>query len=194
MPSTNPAAKRLAITTERLFLRPVELTDATAVAALMTPTLAETLCEWRSGMSVAEVTAKISSHRQAAAEGLRIDWAVFVRPELTMIGWIGLSRSGPAGAALELDCWLGELFRGSGYGREAVAAATARARAEFSTDRIETRTCPVNPAGSRFLKRFGIALASDRSDHLVKSFPSANAALSNSCRVSARAVKRALYL
>jgi [ribosomal protein S5]-alanine N-acetyltransferase len=191
MPSTNQAAKRLAITTERLFLRPVELGDAMAVAALMTPTLAATLCEWRSGMSVTEVTAKIAAHRQAAAAGRRIDWAVFVRPELTMIGWIGLSRSG---SALELDCWLGELFRGSGYGREAVAAATARACTEFSTDRIETRTCPVDPEGSKFLKRFGIAVATDRAKPHSKPFTTANAALSNNCRVSARAAKRAIYL
>lgn len=190
MPFSDSALKRLSITTDRLFLRPVELADAGAVAALMTPTLAATLCEWRHDMSIAELTKRISACRQAAIEGRRIDWAVFVRPELAMIGWIGLGPSRFRSAFLELDCWLGEAFRGAGYGREAVSAATAKACSEFGVDRVETRTCPVNPAGSKFLKQLGIALALEQSGPADSGF----ASIGGHFRGARRTAKGAVYL
>ncbi len=144
-----------AIMTERLFLRPVELGDAAATATLMTPDISSMLTTWPPRMSVSEASARIAESRRRTADDRWIDWAIFLKRDLVLIGWVGLGPSHTSKSGLDMGYWLGEAFHGVRYGTEAVSAAIAQGQKIFNATRIEAFAKPINDPSISLLRRLG---------------------------------------
>ncbi len=132
MVSKTPMAAVLGIATDHLLLRPIELGDAAATAAIIPKAIAEWLPGWQPCMRVSAVAALIAQYRSDYVGGRRIDWAIFLKPDLGQIGWVGLARPQHGTAPPPVSCWLGEQFRGMGYRHEAIAAAANYASVHFN--------------------------------------------------------------
>jgi ribosomal-protein-alanine N-acetyltransferase len=149
----------LAIISPQLFLRPVELADAIAMTALMSPTIARTLCSWPDELTFEDARARVAESRCAMQQALWVDWAVFLKPDLHLIGCVRIGRSERRDAVLELGYWLGEAYQHRGFGPEAVSAAIDQGAVGFSADKIEAYCFPPNTASIKLLDRLGFALA-----------------------------------
>lgn len=146
-----------AIVTDRLFLRPIELGDAAATAALMTPAIAARLTTWPDRMTPAEASRRIVHSRNETKSGHWIDWGIFLKHDVSLIGWVGAGRKAERRAPLGLGYWLGEKFHGQGYASEAVEEIVVRAPRVFGVPEIEAVVQPDNAASLGVLHRLGFA-------------------------------------
>lgn len=143
------------MTTARLFLRPVELGDAPATSALMTPTIAADLMTWPGQMSVTDARQRIARSRREAATGRWVNWAVFTKQDLILIGWAGLGRSDLDPKRLVAGHWIGDAFQRHGFGTEAVGAVLSRSGDVFGGGDIDAYVRAGNVPGARLLRRLG---------------------------------------
>ncbi|NJS14160.1 MAG: GNAT family N-acetyltransferase [Sphingopyxis sp.] len=148
----------LAIISPRLFLRPVELADAIPMAALMSPTIAKMQLSWPDELTFEEARTRIIESRCAMQQDHWVDWAVFLKPDLHLIGWLRVGRSDRQDSVLELCYWLGEAYQQRGFGSEAVAAVIDQGLTGFSANMIEAYCAPPNTASIKLLDRLGFAL------------------------------------
>jgi RimJ/RimL family protein N-acetyltransferase len=147
--------------TERLVLRPWELTDAAPLEAALGESV-DHLLPW-----IPWATHDAPSRRQT--EGLLAGWiaqresgdnfiyAVFDRDGGTLVGGIGLyARIGPD--ALEVGYWIRRSAAGRGLATEATRVLTGAGLAVPGIRRLEIRTDPRNLASRRVPEKLGYAL------------------------------------
>jgi RimJ/RimL family protein N-acetyltransferase len=145
----------LGILTERLLLRPVELGDAPATAALMTPAIASHLTTWPRRLNVTETMRRIADSRRKAAEEHWIDWGIFLKQDLMQVGWVGLGRDELDPQILSVGYWIGEAFQRQRYATEAVTMIVDKAPEFFGGAVIEAMTLPNNVPSICLLRRLG---------------------------------------
>lgn len=143
------------IITDRLFLRPVELGDAAETAALMSPEISAKSISWPTRMTVLEACGRISDSRREAAKGRWIDWGIFLKEDLNLIGWVGVGKGSEPIAPLKMVYWVGDIFQGQRYGTEAVTAIVTQARTIFDGTAMEASALPGNIASIRLLRQLG---------------------------------------
>lgn len=138
-----------ALTTRRLSLRPLELSDARSFARLfgddrdavaMTANLPYPCTEEEAGKWIEKRTS-----------GDSYGFAIHRQEDGLFVGAVGFG--GPADG-VELGYGIGRPFWGRGYATEAVRAVIAHAR-DLGVRSVEACTFPTNPASTRVLQKCG---------------------------------------
>jgi ribosomal-protein-alanine N-acetyltransferase len=152
--------RRLEIPTERLILRPPELSDHEAWATLRRGSR-EFLQPWEPTWSRDHLSYRAFRNRVLWAErSLRLGEAVplflTLRGEGTLLGGLTLSniRREPADAGT-LGYWIGAPHARRGYMREALAALRDHAFGPMDLSRLEAASLPDNAASRALLERCG---------------------------------------
>jgi ribosomal-protein-alanine N-acetyltransferase len=153
------------IITDRLFLRPVELGDAAETAALMSPKISANLTSWPTHMTVTDACDRISDSRREAVHGRWIDWGIFLKEDLHLIGWVGVGKGSNPLSPLNIGYWVGDIFQRQRYGTEAVTAIVKQVRTLFDETTIDAAALPSNIASIRILKRLGFNEHGRRLEH-----------------------------
>ena len=146
----------MSIETERLLLRPLELTDAPDVKRLagdrdVASTTRDIPHPYEDG--VAE--AWISSGQEKTAAGELVIFAITLRSNGSFLGAIGLDRDAD-GREAELSYWVGKPFWNQGYATEAVRAVLRHGLAELGLDRVYAAHFTRNPASGRVMQKAGM--------------------------------------
>jgi RimJ/RimL family protein N-acetyltransferase len=140
-----------ALSTERLELRPLSLSDSRRIAALA------------GDYEVARMTVLPHPFTHAMAQDLvtrasraNLDDEAWFAVELADDGPIGLLSFSPDGdLAPEVSFWIGRPYWGRGYMTEALSAAMRWAKGEWGRRCITARHFVGNPAATRVLGRCG---------------------------------------
>ena len=109
----------------------------------------------------------IASHRPAYEAGERVNWAVVVREEGTLVGSITLHLH-PLHDNAELGYWIGRPYWGRGYATEAAEEAVRYAFEVLRLHRIHANHFGSNPASGRVLRKVGMGLEGNRPEHYKK--------------------------
>ena len=150
------------ITTERLVLRPPVSTDASFIAALMSPDVSRWLASWPSTMDVHGASRRIADANAEIDAARALHWLIEQRGSGDVLGWIRITRD-PANPTLgDLGFWLGRTFQGFGFATEAVRAAVAAGFARLGLLTIEGGAQLANEASQRVMQRIGMRRADVR--------------------------------
>jgi len=160
--------KARTITTERLRLRPFELSDAERVSELCNnyniykstltlphPYPIESALNW------------IPTHKENFDNDKSYEFAITDKNTGVLYGAIGLSniKSHKNG---EVGYWIGEPFWGNGYGTEALGALIDFAFNHKNYHRVFARCFESNPASGRVLQKVGMEYEGKQIDHIFK--------------------------
>lgn len=145
------------IITDRLFLRQIEFGDARETAALMSPQISAHAPGWPAVLSVDEAITRISESRDAANAGRWVDWGIFIKEDLHLIGWIGMGRISETQNRTKIAGWIGEAFTRNNYGTEAVTAITTKGADYFGAASISANVSTTNYAAIGLLKKLGFS-------------------------------------
>jgi len=142
--------------TDRLILRPFDLTDAPVVQTLAGASeVAATTLNMPHPYHEGLAESWISRHHPAAAAGTAVTWAIVRTADATLLGAITLSLV-PAHSQAELGYWLGVPYWNQGYITEAVRRVTAFAFAERAVHRVQAGCFPRNGASARVMEKAGM--------------------------------------
>lgn len=144
------AGQRIALRTPRLTLRPMTAEDAPALAALADPVAARMTSTVVHPMSREAAAARIAASAFRDRPGFRLG----VRLGGRLIGEVGLAPA-PATGAPDVGVWFGPLWRGRGYGREALAAFLPHVMDRFALAELEAEAFEDNAASRAMLTSLG---------------------------------------
>jgi [ribosomal protein S5]-alanine N-acetyltransferase len=154
--------------TERLVLRPFELSDAPRVQTLAgayeiyRPTLAIPH-PYEDGMA----EQWISKHAARFDAGEGVDLAVTLKADGLLIGAIGLSAS-PLNQRAEIGYWIGVPYWGSGYCTEAAIAVIRYGFELMNLHKITSRHMEWNQASGRVMQKAGMRMEGAMIDQVFK--------------------------
>lgn len=154
-PIDHPSRAPLAICTERLYLRPVEPTDAAGTAALVTEDVARSLSTWPSPMTAEEALEKIEASMERFVSSTALDLAIIRRRDSQLVGWIGFLAESES---IRIAYWLGRDFRGRGIATEAGQHAIPVAAHFLGANTFHALVLKTNAASIRVLSRLGFVL------------------------------------
>ncbi|HSR47873.1 MAG TPA: GNAT family N-acetyltransferase [Anaerolineales bacterium] len=152
----DPLSKLPTLETERLRLRAFVPGDAPQVQRLagaweIAATTANIPHPYQDGAA----EAWIATHRQAFAQQEAATFAIVLKPDLTLIGAIGLGLD-PTNRAAELGYWIGVPYWNRGYCTEAGKAVLAFGFEALDLHRIMARHMTKNPASGQVLQKLGM--------------------------------------
>ena len=152
--------RKVRIDTERLTLRPPQMTDFRAWSGLR-GTSAEFLIPWEPEWAPDHLSRKGFTNRVYWAQrsinnGSAVPLFLFRRRDEALVGAITLDniRRGPAQAGT-LGYWIGAPYARQGYMREAIAGITHHAFERLGLSRLEAACLPENNASRRLLETCG---------------------------------------
>jgi RimJ/RimL family protein N-acetyltransferase len=151
------ASSMTILTTERLTLRPLSVTDAPALFAARSDAEVMRYWDWPAQTSVEQVENIIADHFSEVADGNVLWWAVALTADGPAIGECDLSeidhqhRRAEVGYLFNRACW------GNGYAREAMRAVIAHAFVDLKLERLSARFHSGNAASRRLLERLGFS-------------------------------------
>lgn len=140
------------ITSQRLALHPFTAADADEAFACITPTLTRYL-SFEPASTPAEFEAVWRGWLREIAAGTDFNFTLRERTSGRFTGLLGLHRA--RDAEPELGIWIREDVHGQGYGREAVAALAAWARATFAPQSLRYPVAEPNTASRRIAQGLG---------------------------------------
>lgn len=143
------------LNTGRLYLRPLQLSDAEAMHGIYADP--ETMRYWSSEpVSQVEDSRKlVQQDLDAAAEGTMTFWAVTERGSDAALGKCALLHYSPANRRAEIGYVLNRGYWGRGLMTEAMRAVIQYAFDEVGLHRLEADTDPANAASLRLLEKLG---------------------------------------
>ena len=144
------------VETERLILRPLELTDAPDIQRLagdrdVASTTRYIPHPYEDGVAEAWIAA---SQKKTAA-GEMVNFAIILRSDSSFMGVIGLHLDAD-GRAAELSYWVGKPFWNQGYATEAVTATLRHGLEEMGLKRVYAAHFARNPASGRVMQKAGM--------------------------------------
>ena len=145
--------------TPRLQLRSVEPADAAPTAALVTPDVTANLSTWPSPMTQQQALARILESKRLESSREAINFAILERGQGTLIGWIGLIRTGERSG--RLGYWVGSAWRGRGLMKEAAAAALPAAATFLGVTEVVALALPGNLPSVAVLDALGFRAAGE---------------------------------
>jgi len=156
------------ITTERLFLRPYELSDAQRVSELC-----NNYNIYRSTLSlphpypVESALAWIPTHEENFKNDRCYEFAIADKATGELYGAIGLSnhQNNKNG---EIGYWIGEEYWGNGYATEALKAIIDFAFSEKGYHKVWGRLFAANPASGKVMQKAGMVKEGVLAEHIVK--------------------------
>jgi ribosomal-protein-alanine N-acetyltransferase len=145
------------LATPRLWLRPFQLEDATAVQQLAGDervALAATTIPYPYPDGAAE--AWISTHQEGFAARREVTFAVILLGTENLVGAVSLLDLAPEHARGELGYWIGVEYWGNGYCAEAVGGLIKYAHQELGITRVVARCSVQNRASARVMEKAGL--------------------------------------
>jgi ribosomal-protein-alanine N-acetyltransferase len=168
---TNPRAARSGeptLETERLILRPFQLTDAADVQRLAGDrAIADTTATIPHPYPNGAAEASIASHADHFASGESVTFAITHRDNGALRGAIGLELR-PEHRRAELGYWVGKPFWNRGYTTEAARAVIRYAFQCLTVDRIFAHHFLRNPASERVMHKIGMRPEGILRRHLIR--------------------------
>ncbi|HEX9058018.1 MAG TPA: GNAT family N-acetyltransferase [Ktedonobacterales bacterium] len=153
------------LATERLVLRPFELTDATVVEALAGDVEVARTSNVPHPYPVGGARAWITAELEAAAHGLRESFAIVRCADGQLVGCMMLGLA-PAHRRAALGYWIGRPFWGQGYATEAGARVVAYAFEERALHRVMAHVIRHKRASTRVLEKLGMVHEGTLRQHL----------------------------
>ncbi len=152
----------------RLILRPFDLTDAKEVQQLAGDrAIADTTLEiphpYKDGMA----EQWISTHREKFEEGKATLFAIVLRESNKLIGAIGLEIVSRFQRA-ELGYWIGKPYWGNGYCTDAGRLVLEYGFSNLNLNRIHAHHFKRNPASGRVLQKLGMIHEGFARQHVKK--------------------------
>lgn len=143
------------LTTERLVLRQLQVSDAEAMFAMRSDPLVMRHVNRPMARTIADASALIELIDSRIAANEAIHWAITVKGEDAFIGLIGFWRLMKEHHCAELGYTMARDSWGHGYTTEAVAAALHHGFGALGFHRVEAITRPANTASIRVLEKNG---------------------------------------
>ena len=162
------SAEKRTITTERLILRPFELSDAEncykhcnnyniykSTLYLPYPYPIESALSW------------IPTHKENFDNDVSYEFAITDKATGEFFGAIGLSNNKNHKNG-ELGYWIGEEFWNKGYGTEAVKAVIEFAFSEKKLHKVMGKYFASNSASGKVMEKAGMSYEGTLVDHIIK--------------------------
>jgi len=161
-------AQRPTLTTERLLLRPFDISDAADARRLAGEReIATTTLRIPHPYPEGAAEEWIGTHQHDFDEGRGVEFAVTDRESGELIGSIGL-RIDRDHAHAELGYWIGKPHWGRGYATEAGRAVIDYGFRELSLRRIHAHHMAHNPPSGRVLEKLGMKPEGVLREHVFK--------------------------
>lgn len=148
----------------RLRLRPLHDGDALETSRLITPAVSRWTATWPESIGPLEAAHRIEAVLQEEIEGAALVRAIERTADNALIGWIGLHKASPSASRAALGYWLGELFHGQGYMREAASTFVPLAWRPLAIEVIEAGAQLDNSASISILRRLGMRYTDTRTE------------------------------
>ncbi len=150
------------LVTPRLRLRPVEIEDAAAIVAVMSPAVTRWLASWPDPTTEAFTRKRIAGSIASKEGGGDLWWAIIHQADLRLIGGLGCGLSEANPRRMEIGYHIAEAYQGAGYMREAADAAIAAIWLLFDVDAIEAGAQIENTASFSIMRALGMTPIGDR--------------------------------
>ena len=151
------------IRTARLRLRPPDLGDAPALAALMTPSISRWLARWPFPFTVEMAQARIADAMDGMVQGRTL--FCIIERQGVLAGCIGGARL-PNTDRASFGFWLGEPHHGRALMQEAAPAFVETLRTSLVLTSVEAACQPDNHASAKVLKACGLHRIGNRIEHV----------------------------
>ena len=157
------------LSTERLLLRKIRLTDASDMFEYSkNPDVTKYLL-WDPHPNVEHTRNYIDYLQDRYRDGKYYDWAVILKSSGKMIGTCGFSSISPEHRSAEVGYVLNPAFRGQGIAGEALSAVLDFAFRKMALNRVEAKCVEENGSSERVMQKVGMTFEGvARSALLVK--------------------------
>jgi len=154
--------------TERLRLRPFELSDANSVSELCNNfKIYKSTLTLPYPYPIESAVSWISTHAENFDNDRIYEFAITDKDSGILYGAIGLSHH-KANRNGEVAYWIGEEFWNKGYGTEALTAVIDFAFTHKNYHKIWARYFESNPASGRMMQKVGMTYEGKQIDHVFK--------------------------
>ena len=154
--------------TQRLVLRPFELSDAADVQRLAGDrAIAETTLTVPHPYEDGMAEEWISSQPEKFERGELVNFAIALRETGALVGSVGLTLVS-AHSRGELGYWIGKEYWGNGYCTEAARAVVAYGFRALELNRITSSHLTKNPASGRVMQKIGMTHEGHQPRHVRK--------------------------
>jgi ribosomal-protein-alanine N-acetyltransferase len=155
--------------TERLFLRPLTMTDAPALFAIMSDEDAMRFWDWPAFHDPLTVSEIVAGQIAVMTEGRALYWAVALEPRGQAIGACDLSEIDHHHRRAEVGFLFNRAYWRKGYAAEAMGAIVGHAFGVLALERLWARFHAGNEASRRLLARLGFIHEGTLRSHLLRS-------------------------
>lgn len=160
---------RPTLETERLILRPFQLSDAKDVQRLaghelIAATTATVPHPYLDGMA----EQWISGHEQAFNNGTDVQFCITLKSTGEVIGCIDLFTISKVHQRAEMGYWIGVDYWSKGYGTEAANAIAKFAFQDLKLNKLIARHMAINPASGKIMMKIGMQKEGYLRQHIIK--------------------------
>ena len=156
------------ITTDRLYLRPFDLSDAECVSRLCNNfTVHKSTLSLPYPYPIESALNWIPLHKEWFENDKRYEFAITDRVSGVLYGCIGLNNDKNHKNG-EVGYWVGEEYWGNGYATEALQAIIRFAFLYKGYHKMYSRHFESNPASGRVMVKAGMKYESKQKDHIYK--------------------------
>jgi len=167
MPTHAMPVQQPVIETERLRLRPFQISDAPDVQRLAgDPDVSATALDLPFPFEVGMAEEWISTHAGEFARGRLAAFAVTLRGSGELLGAAGLMQE-PEHRRASLGYWIGKAHWGRGYATEAAGAVVAFGFRQWGLRRIHADHLVRNPSSGNVLRKLGMRPEGVLREHVV---------------------------
>jgi len=146
----------------QIRLRCISLTDAPAIANLMTPDISEWLASWPANPTVEAVRERIIRAEKAMQQKRELHFRIEECERNVTVGYVSVARSATDSGVGHISYWLGNAFQGKGYMTEAVRHAINAAFRYMDLERVEAGAQPENLSSFSVMRRVGMSPIGER--------------------------------
>jgi ribosomal-protein-alanine N-acetyltransferase len=154
--------------TNRLFLRPIAVSDATALFAARGDAEVMRFWDWPAQESVAAVEGVLAEHIPELTDNTTLWWVVALSPDGPAIGECDLSEIDRHHKRAEVGFLFARAYWGQGYAREAMERVIRHGFNELRLERLLARFHDGNDASKRLLEKLEFAYEGRLRGHVVR--------------------------
>jgi [ribosomal protein S5]-alanine N-acetyltransferase len=145
------------LTTPRLVLRPLEMTDAQAIFAYAHDEEVARYVSWPPHRSIEDSRQFLARTLARYADGRPACWGIELQPEVRLIGTAGFVNLNPREGRGEIGYAISRDYWGQGLAAEAVREIIRFGLTELGLSRVEARCHVDNVTSIRLLERCGMS-------------------------------------
>lgn len=149
------------LTTRRLNLRSLKLSDAADVSALMTPKVSRWLTNFPTPFSTTDAASRIRRIGEAEAAGRACVFGFERMEDRAFVGWFGVYLNATRSFGV-LGYWLGEKYQGAGFMREGAPVALAVAKKRLNIIALQAFIHPDNLPSLALAQSLGLAAVGEK--------------------------------